>query len=230
MVGCLDQLVDRYVADSRFDPLRVAETEQQLYDQVRSWLGDPLRGALAVEISHQGSTRAVRIEPEELLTRAHSRYTELERPLPQGAAVVLGPTAATLPGLADYLRSRGHQTLTGDEHGLALAPAACPELFAAVDDGAQFLNAISYAATPAEPAAVQTPVATHYVDGDHVARPLEVLGSGLEALDVGFGWPQPAEAVRVNDTAATPNRALLPGDRFDANGTTALCIRLSDGP
>ncbi|MEM7220538.1 MAG: hypothetical protein AAF515_19410 [Pseudomonadota bacterium] len=227
--GWLDQLVDRFVADSRFDPLRVAETEQQLFDQVRAWLLDTRRDALAVEITHQGSTRAVRIEAEELLERAQVRYSEIERPLAPGSTVVLGPIAATLPGLAAFLSSRGHRTLDADERGLALSLTACPELFATSEAGVQFSSAVPYAATPAAPSPTLEPAATHFVDAEHLARPLDAFANGIAALDAAYGWRAPAASVRVNGAPVAPGRALVPGDVLEAGDERVTCIRLSDG-
>ena len=98
---------DRFVRETRFDPLTSADTEQQIYNQIYEWLA---RGAsdavLAIELKHRASVRRVELASSGLLERAQSLYRVADRAL-DGAPIVLSHRAAALPGLVDRLAQRG---------------------------------------------------------------------------------------------------------------------------
>jgi hypothetical protein len=61
----LNLISDRFVRETRFDPLALAETEQQIYDAVYHWLARGALGAkLAVEVRHRESSRRIDIPQE----------------------------------------------------------------------------------------------------------------------------------------------------------------------
>jgi hypothetical protein len=101
-------LADRFVRETRFDPLAVAETEQQLYDQVYDWLTAGVGGGpLIASVSRQGVNRRIETPNSALVEKASQRYPLLDRAL-DGSAILLSHRAAALPGLATHLRGRRH--------------------------------------------------------------------------------------------------------------------------
>lgn len=220
----LDLLTDQFVARSRFDPLRVAETEQQLFDQVRQWLrrGGPLNAG----VEHQGSQRAVDLSEEEMSGRAQQRYREANNRLPARASVVLTPIAATLPGFAQYLTGHGHTVQTSTQDALWSNATQSPELTnpAAV----HFVQALASTSSEAV-APVRHQHATHALT-NNVAIPLNKLAQELATLAGsprnGFQVTEASAAVLVNGAAEATQSALAAGDRLKVNDTEYLCIRV----
>ena len=133
LMSCMDgwaNLVgDRFVQDTRFDPLHAADTEQQLYDQLYGWALSGWRGAAAgvsmrgitpthsavkgadptVEIRHGGHERRVQVSAASLRGKLMQRFQQLTRKLPTGARLLVAPRSAALPGLLPGLAELGIQ-------------------------------------------------------------------------------------------------------------------------
>ena len=226
--GWLDQLTDQFVAKSRFDPLRVAETEQQLFDQVRAWL--PLGGTLSAAVDHEEHQRAVDLGFQEAAGRAQQRYREAQKKLPAQATVVLTPDAAQLPGFADYLGGHGHTVIAAGKNDLWDNAQRCAEL-----DNPQAVHFIKSLATKV--AAVETAAdaqhATHALQ-NHVATPLAAIAQKLANIagadDVGYRVSAESSGVFINETQTTTDSPLAPGDRLQINDQSFTCIRIDDGP
>ncbi len=96
----INVIADRFVSETRFDPLQSAATEQQLFNQVYDWIE---RGAgereLAVEIVHAEHTRRVELGRAVLEDKANQRLRQLADAVPRGADLFLSARSARLPGL-----------------------------------------------------------------------------------------------------------------------------------
>lgn len=102
----INLIADRFVRETRFDPLSIADTEQQLYDQTYAWLTADTRTALLnVTVERQGVQRRIEVATASLVEKTHQRYALLDRAL-DGTPVVLSHRAAALPGLRSYLSAR----------------------------------------------------------------------------------------------------------------------------
>lgn len=101
----------RMVAQTRFDPLHDALTEQALFDALPGWLVQLQRGGSVAEAAIEAHGRRYAIEYRAahatadaapayrlLATRLHGL-----RPARRAASVLLGATAARLPGIVDAL-------------------------------------------------------------------------------------------------------------------------------
>jgi len=230
--GWLDQLTDQFVARSRFDPLRVAETEQQLFDQVRHWLpnGGAAQAPLSARIDHQGNNRAVDLSFEDVAERALKRYRLAEDRLPQRATIVLTPGAKNLPGFARHLSDQGHTVISVTPETLWHNAQACGELQnpAAVE----FLQSVA-SHTDALVTDSKSQIASHALLDD-TAVPLsqlaksraELAGNQNQGYQVAAGSPE----VRVNSKSGSPDDVLRPGDQLEIGNSTYLCIRVTDGP
>jgi len=225
--GWLHQLTDQFVARSRFDPLRVAETEQQLFDQVRAWL--PVGGALGAAVDHQDHQRAVDLSFEDAANHARQRYKEAIEKLPAQATVVLTPSAAMLPGFADYLGEDGHTVLEAEAGDLWANAAHCAELQnpAAV----HFVTSLATSTAAVEISAAQTH-ATHVLS-NHVAVPLATIAQQLATLagsvDAGYQVTAQSDGVTINETGRISEQPLAPGDRLTVSGQNYTCIRVDNG-
>lgn len=225
--GWLDLLTDQFVARSRFDPLRVAETEQQLFDQVLAWL--PGGGTLSAAIDHQDNQRAVDISFEEASGRAQQRYREAHQKLPAQTTVVLTPAAAMLPGFANYLGGHGHTVISADSDALWNNAQQCPEL-----NNPEAVHFITSLGTQA--AAALSPEtdshATHALS-NHTAVPLAHLAQSLATLagsqNTGFKVTATSDGITINDQERTSEEALAPGDRLVIGDQSYICIRVDDG-
>ncbi len=224
----LDLLVDQFVARSRFDPLRVAETEQQLFDQVRSWRAD--QGTFSATVDHQNSQREVSLSFDEISDRAQQRYRSTQDRLPTRSTVVLTPTASALPGFSTYLSAAGHTVINASEDAPLVNALATKAL--THPEAVHLLS--SLATTTATLASAADNIhATHALAG-HIAVPLARLAETMATLAgsaaAGFHVTAASENVRINGEATASSTPLRPGDALQVTDTTYTCIRVNDGP
>ncbi len=105
--GWVDVVADRFVDGTRFDPLRIAETEQQVYDQVVAGIqaGGP---ELTIEIVHGDVTRRVSVSRHALAEKSRQRYDLLARSIGDPTTLAISHRVQRLPGLASFLQELGH--------------------------------------------------------------------------------------------------------------------------
>jgi hypothetical protein len=103
MEAWINVIADRFVRDTRFDPLSIATTDQQLYSQLYDWLTHTSRSRdLAVEIDHQSTLRRTDLTLEALTAKVAPRYRLLDHSA-GSAHILLSHRAARLPGLPEHL-------------------------------------------------------------------------------------------------------------------------------
>ena len=109
--ACLDGwanlIADRFVQDTRFDPLHAADSEQQLYDQLHTWAERQSLSELAVEVRQGDTTRQVRIGAIALRDKLIQRLAPVAEKVPAGARLLVAPRSAALPGLVEGLEALG---------------------------------------------------------------------------------------------------------------------------
>ena len=121
LMSCVDSwanlLADRFVHDTRFDPLHAADTEQQLYDQIYTWTqGRDIDDDFAIEIMHNDHARRVQVTGAALQSKLNQRFKLLAQKLPSAATVMVSPRSAALPGLLGALDELGvHATTIADD-------------------------------------------------------------------------------------------------------------------
>ena len=183
--ACLDGwanlVADRFVQDTRFDPLHAADSEQQLYDQLQAWAERQTLSELAVEVRQGDATRQVRVGPIALRDKLIQRLTPLSEKVPVGTCLMVAPRSAALPGLIEGLEALGIEAhrLPSDIMARAMA-----QRLGAVD-GLKWVTALPAAAThgvSATQAALASPPAgnpaSHALCG-HRAWPLAGNAFGL---------------------------------------------------
>ena len=105
--GWANLVADRFVQDTRFDPLHAADSEQQLYDQLHDWAERQSLGELAVEVRQGDSTRQVRLSAIALREKLAQRLAPVAEKVPAGARLLVAPRSAALPGLVEGLTALG---------------------------------------------------------------------------------------------------------------------------
>ena len=109
--ACLDGwanlVADRFVQETRFDPLHAAESEQQLYDQLYSWVERQSLSELAVEVRQGEATRQVRVSVIALRDKLMQRLSPVAEKVPADTRLLVAPRSAALPGLVEGLEALG---------------------------------------------------------------------------------------------------------------------------
>ena len=99
-------VAEKFLASSRFDPRKFAETEQQIFDQILAFVRSS-KDNTAIEAEYRGFTRQVEISKAELIEVAQDRYAAAVSYLNADEALVLSNTTQTLPGLSTALTLDG---------------------------------------------------------------------------------------------------------------------------
>ena len=101
-------VAEKFLASSRFDPRKFAETEQQIFDQILAFVPSS-KNNTAIETEYRGITRQVEISKAEVIEIAQDRYASVVSQLNAEEDVVLSNTTHTLPGLTDALTQNGRK-------------------------------------------------------------------------------------------------------------------------
>ena len=240
--GWIDVVADRFVDGTRFDPLRIAETEQQVFDQLLAGIesGSP---EFVIEVSHADVARRVSVSRHALAEKSRQRYELLASAVGSGGTLLATHRALRLPGLAAFLQNAGHEVLplTADavrtavsEHAAHVSPSDGP---GSRPTGARLVAALPARHGPA--AAARTAHAPTHLLGGGVAI---ALAEDLNATDhpahrpgsanVRFarserGWsvvPEPDTSVSLNGSAIDFEHPAAAGDTIDCGGTTFQLI------
>ena len=146
--GWVDAVADRFVENSRFDPLRIAATEQQVFEQVAAGIKSD-QAEFAIHLRHDDITRQVDVTRRTFAEKSEQRYALLARsiaPTMIGAPTMLAITERVrqLPGLAAYLQAAGHDILTLPGNAVAAAVAAHAERIVPAEaaSGAQLIASL----------------------------------------------------------------------------------------
>lgn len=212
--GWVNVVADRFVRETRFDPLHAAATEQQVFDQIYHWLEHAAaRADLVIEVNQAEQTRRVDIARASLEDKAAQRLAPLLDVIPGGGArVCLTPRAARLPGLQTLLAGAGAEPVAVPADALARGCLDNLSRICADEDGLRLVTRLPHAggageAPTAGPPRLDMPAATHALR-DGTATPLSALASRL-GLD-----PQ------------APGYGVRPGDRVSVDGADYLIIHV----
>lgn len=114
--GWVDAVADRFVEATRFDPLRIAATEQQVFDQVVAGIeGDGAE--FVIEVDHDDQRRQVSVLRRDLGDKSAQRYGLLAAALGAPGTLLLTHRARRMPGLAAHLAGAGHQIAAAEGSG-----------------------------------------------------------------------------------------------------------------
>ncbi|MEQ8861333.1 MAG: hypothetical protein RIC56_22025 [Pseudomonadales bacterium] len=246
--GWINVIADRFVRETRFDPLHAAATEQQLFNQVYDWVDAGAESAeLVVEIVHADHTRRVELARSLLEEKSAQRLRQLSDAVPSGSHLYLSARSARLPGLSAALETlqieaealpadalvRGclrhlDQIVPGDgELRLVTRLPGAPSAATARAEAASTTAPASATAPAAVVSSPAEPPASHALR-NHRAWPLRGTGSPLP-LEHHGDRPllKAAEGVRLNGAAVTAASPLKPGDRVVVGADEYLIIHVS---
>ena len=108
--GWIDVVADRFVDGTRFDPLRIANTEQQVFDQLLAGI-DTGTAEFSIEVNHDDVTRRVSVSRHALAQKSTQRYELFARALGGAGTLAVSHRVLRLPGLAAFLQDAGHPLL-----------------------------------------------------------------------------------------------------------------------
>ena len=154
--GWVDAVADRFVAETRFDPLSIAAAEQQVFDQVHAAVASGA-AELTVEVVHGGDTRTVDLPLSALAAKSAQRYEMLAQHIGAPASLALSHRAQRLPGLERLLASLGHKVIRLDADAARAGVEAAAEVLGQ-GDGVSFVSSVParHAAPPLPDAAAGT--------------------------------------------------------------------------
>ncbi len=224
--GWVNLIADRFVSETRFDPLHTADSEQQLYNQVFDWLnGAHHSGELGVAIASSGSERRVDVARSQLESKALQRYRRVLETLPQGAAVTISARTARIPGFAGALRDAGHPLKL---LGASAVGAACSaQLGDIIDDGGALRLISRLPMRHGNSAQLQpeasTPSPTHFLH-EHTALPLSA-GPATRSSN-GQIWLVASANVELNGERVDADTRLRLGDVVLSDGRQLTAIRV----
>ena len=170
--GWVDAVADRFVAETRFDPLTIAAAEQQVFDQVYAAVARSSGAApaeLTIEVVHRGDTRTVDLPLSVLAAKSAQRYEVLAQHVGAPTTLALTRRAQRLPGLTALLDGLGHTVVRLDAEASRAGVEASADTLGA-GDGVSFVSAVP-APDRVAPAAVAETAGTHLLCGA-VAVPL----------------------------------------------------------
>ena len=229
--GWINVIADRFVRETRFDPLHAAATEQQLFNRVYDWVeGGAGNGELVVEIVHAEHTRRVELGRSLLEDKAEQRFRQLADALPRGSRVSMSARAARLPGLRAALAALQIDATALPAEALS---QGCLANIARIAPGNGELRLVTRlphvsGATRAAATAAVEAAPTHLLHGG-VARPLTAAGISLPisrraerfVLDA-------APGLKLNGVHLDTATTLKAGDRIVAGSDEYLVIRVRD--
>jgi len=228
--GWVNLIADRFVQETRFDPLHTADSEQQLYNQVYDWVRGPHhRNEVFIEIVHGDQRRTVEIPAADLELKAQQRVDRLLDVMPAEGTLVLSARAARLPGMSNRLRSAGRELCLLKADAVALGCAAHLPLLRSADGELKLVTRLphSHGITPA--VATQSDRTPTHLLCEHIARPLRetALADRIRATVNGV-WLVAGAPASVNGEIVTTDRRLCLGDVVAMGGTSYTAIRLED--
>ena len=232
----MDAVADRFVENSRFDPLRIAATEQQVFEQVAAGIKSD-QAEFAIHLRHDDITRQVDVTRRTFAEKSEQRYALLARSI---APTMLAITERVrqLPGLAAYLQAAGHDILTLPGNAVAAAVAAHAERIVPAEaaGGAQLIASLPlHEAAEATPDAappshllcesIALPLRTQTHAQEHPACPGDTPMFHIRCDDRG-ATIVPAEdaSVRLNDAHIDFEQSAAVGDTVVCGGATFQLI------
>lgn len=238
--GWVDTVADGFVEGTRFDPLRIAATEQQVFDQLLERV-DANAAEIAVAVEHDGVSREVNVGRRALRQKSEQRYGLLAAAIGPPTTLLISHRVRALPGLAASLQEAGHRIVAVPADGAASAVARHAALFAPDAGGAKMISSLPLLGESAGAAARQRPIPTHLLCGA-VALPLaEEVDAGdhpastsagfrIRADGTGFRVVPGADAVvRINGEPLDFDRPAHAGDRIESGSDEFHLIAVVDG-
>lgn len=224
--GWVNLIADRFVQETRFDPLHTADTEQQLYNQVYNWLdGAHHASEVGIEVAHADQRRRVEMSKPQLEQKARQRFERVIESLPAGAAVVLSARTARVPGFSQALKNSGRNVEILAASAVAQGCENNLDVIVGDSDNLRLINRLPHTHDVQQGSDPQPQQATHLLTG-HVARP--IAGDTVFATRPQNGglWLIANPRLRLNGEPVRDDVRLREGDQLDDGTSSATAIRV----
>ena len=237
--GWVDTVADSFVETTRFDPLRIAATEQQVFDQLLAGVKST-SAEITVAVEHDGVSREVNISRRALSSKSQQRYGLLATAIGAPSTLLVSHRVRRLPGLAGSLQEAGHRIVALPADAVAGAVQRHGDVFAPDAGGAKLISSLALLSAPEESAATQRAQPTHLLcgalalpladeisAGEHPASTRQAAGFRIRKDGAGFRVVPNADAqVRFNGEPLDFDRPAHAGDRIESDGETFQLIRV----
>ena len=239
--GWVDAVADTFVESTRFDPLRIAATEQQVFDQLIGGI-DANQSEIPVAVEHDGVSREVVVSRRVLEQKSRQRYGILATAIGAPATVLLSDRVRRLPGLAAALQEAGHRIVALPADAVAAGAERHAPALAADAGGARLVSSLPLTSAPAQTATDRGAHPTHLLCGalalpladevDARDHPATTGGGEFRIRRDGAGFSVAADAdapVLFNGEPLDFHRPVFAGDRIDSGGDRFQLIAVVDG-
>ncbi len=224
--GWMNLIADRFVQETRFDPLHTAASEQQLYNQVYDWvLGAHVRTEVAFQVSHNDQQRRVEVPSSQLEQKATQRIDRLIDALPARRPLVLSARATRMPGLTSQLKRAGFDLTLLAADAVAAGCNQHMALVRTVDTELRLISRLPNTSGVLNNDSADQPAPTHLLK-DNVARPLaDPSGPAVDQRE-GALFVLPAAGLTLNNVPLTAEARLALGDVIGTPEGSFTAIRL----
>ena len=238
----LTRIEDQFVRETRFNPMRIADTEQQLWSRLYDWIcgkAEPQGNGLHLEVKHQSGNWHVNFDIRELEQVSQGLAESVVALIGDlsGARLAATSRAARLPALIQGLQAASLECHLLQEDALIQGIANNADLFDRPgEDGVKFVTSLDICqeapASPAvEPKAPQArPAATHLLHqgvARHIAAMTDLSEIAPELPANRYQAtpaPQGIEVFRDNERLHT----LACDDGVTIEGVELLAIRIAN--
>ena len=227
--GWVNLIGDRFVHETRFDPLHTAHTEQQLYNQVYDWVvGAHHTKEIGVEIEHANQRHRVEIPKGQLEQKAQQRFRRLRESIPAGAHITLTARCARLPGLTSLLRADGYEIDLLTSSAVAEGCTNHMEVIRSSDADLRLITRLPHDHEVREVNNAPANIPSHFLH-NHTALPLNSakLAFAIKPDTEGV-WLLPEGSIMLNSEPITQATKLAIGDTIHNGTEQYLAIRLDD--
>lgn len=187
MEGWVNAVADRFVAETRFDPLRIAKTEQQVFDQVHELVHQQSTADAGIEIRHNENLHRIDMPRLGLAQKSEQRYELLEQNLEHQKALLITHRIAQLPGLKIRLERLGHSVIALPEDATRQGLYASKDVLQHDDSSVKFISSFPSSGPQKNKTADPNTTGTHILSGPIATAICEEFTAGdhPEAVDLG---------------------------------------------
>lgn len=162
-------IADQFVAETRFDPLRIAQTEQQVFNQVVGAYESSIYN-LTITTEYDGSTRRIDVDKEAFANKILPRLEQITQAIEHNTTFVIPKIISGIPGLIEHLKSKSHDVIIIDSNAPAVALHQRDEEFFR-RESVQFLRSLPRDDLKRNATTEEKKIPTHLLT-NHLAMPI----------------------------------------------------------
>lgn len=235
--GWIDAVADLFVQETRFDPLRIADTEQQVFSQVLENVTSCVDEFL-VEVSHAGESHRVAVTRSLLATKSSQRLDALLQQIGDPTTIVLSHRIARVPGLTEVLRAAGHEVNVVEPHAIFSAAMAHEKNSTQSEDGVSFITQFASARSQDEPTNLIRVRPTHLLNGTEATSLSDVMSDQNQTSNNVRGFcielegseyrvlPMAEAEVKINGVVIDSSTSVTVGDIIRSDSEEFQLIRV----